>query len=49
MAKIVSKKVRRKNKKHRVGLSVGLLAVPLQYGLYIFGHLSKWFVFAFNV
>jgi len=34
-----------KNKKHRVGLSVGLLAVPLQYGLYVFGHLSKWFVF----
>ena len=38
-----------KNKKHRVGLSVGLLAVPLQYGLYVFGHLSKWFVFVFNV
>jgi hypothetical protein len=35
----------KKNKKHRVGLSVGLLAVPLQYGLYVFGHLSKWFVF----
>jgi hypothetical protein len=34
-----------KNKKHWVGLSVGLLAVPLQYGLYVFGHLSKWFVF----
>jgi hypothetical protein len=34
----------KKNKKHRVGLSVGLLAVPLQYGLYVFGHLSKWFV-----
>ena len=33
-----------KNKKHRVGLSVGLLAVSLQYGLYV-GHLSKWFVF----
>jgi hypothetical protein len=33
-----------KNKKHRVGLSVGLLAVPLQYGLYVFGHLSKWLV-----
>jgi hypothetical protein len=30
----------KKNKKHRVGL----LAVPLQYGLYV-GHLSKWFVF----
>jgi hypothetical protein len=26
-------------------LSVGLLAVPLQNGLYVFGHLSKWFVF----
>ena len=36
-----------KNKKHRVGLSVGLLAVQLQYGLYVFGHLSKWFVFGF--
>ncbi|MFZ4107077.1 MAG: hypothetical protein ACOYK3_11840 [Flavobacterium sp.] len=36
----------KKNKKHRVGLSVGLLAVLLQYGLYVFGHLSKWFVFA---
>jgi hypothetical protein len=35
----------KKNKKHRVGLSVGLLAVLLQYGLYVFGHLSKWFVF----
>jgi hypothetical protein len=35
----------KKNKKHRVGLSVGLLAVPLQYCLYVFGHLSKWFVF----
>ncbi len=34
-----------KNKKHRVGLSVGLHAVQLQYGLYVFGHLSKWFVF----
>ncbi|MDZ4757105.1 MAG: hypothetical protein SGJ10_03065 [Bacteroidota bacterium] len=45
LAKIVFKKVRRKkNKKHRFGLSVGLLAVPLQYGLYVFGHLSKWFV-----
>ena len=50
LAKIVFKKVRwEKNKKHRVGLSVGLLAVELQYGLYIFGHLSKWFVFVFNV
>ena len=35
----------KKNKKHWVGLSVGLLAVPFQYGLYVFGHLSKWFVF----
>jgi len=35
----------KKNKKLRVGLSVGLLAVPLEYGLYV-GHLSKWFVFA---
>ena len=26
-------------------MSVGLLAVPFQYGLYVFGHLSKWFVF----
>ena len=34
----------KKNKKHRVGLSVGLLVVPLEYGLYV-GHLSKWFVF----
>lgn len=34
-----------KNKKHRVCLSVGLLAVQLQYCLYVFGHLSKWFVF----
>jgi hypothetical protein len=37
----------KKNKKHRVGLSVGLLVVPLHYGLYVFGHLSKWFVFGF--
>jgi hypothetical protein len=37
----------KKNKKHRVGLSVGLLAVPLQYGLYVLGLLSKWFVLAF--
>jgi len=35
----------KKNKKHRVGLSVGIIAVPLQYVLYVFGHLSKWFVF----
>jgi hypothetical protein len=33
-----------KNKKLRVGLSVGLLAVPFEYGLYV-GNLSKWFVF----
>jgi hypothetical protein len=39
------KKCGGKNKKHRVGLRVGLLAVPLQYCLYVFGHLSKWFVF----
>ena len=37
---------RKKNKKHRVGLSVGLLADPLEYSLYV-GHLSKWFVFVF--
>jgi len=43
--KIVFKKVRwEKNKKHRVGLSVGLLAVPFEYVRYV-GHLSKWFVF----
>ena len=35
----------KKIKKHWGGLSVGLLAVPFQYGLYVFGHLSKWFVF----
>jgi hypothetical protein len=34
----------KKNKKHRVGLSVGLLVARLKYGLYV-GHLSKWFVF----
>jgi hypothetical protein len=34
-----------KNKKHSVGQRVGLDAVELQYGLYVFGHLSKWFVF----
>jgi len=34
-----------KNKKHSVGQRVGLDAVLLQYGLYVFGHLSKWFVF----
>jgi len=44
LAKIVFKKEWwQKNKKHQVGLSVGLLAVPLQYGLYVFGLLSKWF------
>jgi len=26
-------------------MSVGLLAVRLRYGLYVFGQLSKWFVF----
>ena len=26
-------------------MSVGLLAAQLQYCLYVFGHLSKWFVF----
>jgi hypothetical protein len=36
----------KKNKKHQVGKSVGLLAVPLQYGLYVFGRLSKWFSFS---
>jgi hypothetical protein len=35
----------KKNKKYRVGLSIGLLAVQLQYGFYVFDHLSKWFVF----
>ena len=25
-------------------MSVGLLVVRFQYGLYVFGHLSKWFV-----
>jgi hypothetical protein len=34
-----------KNKKHSVGQCVGLEAVLLKYGLYVFGHLSKWFVF----
>jgi hypothetical protein len=33
-----------KNKKHWVGLSVGLLAVPFEFVQYV-GHLSKWFVF----
>jgi hypothetical protein len=46
MAKIVYKKVRRgKNKNHRVSLRVGLPAGQLQYGLYVFGHLSNWFDF----
>jgi len=36
-----------KNKKHSVGQRVGLDAVQLQYGLYVFGHLSKLFVFGF--
>jgi hypothetical protein len=41
--KLFLKNVRlEKNKKHRVGLSVGSI-VPLQYGLYV-GQLSKWFV-----
>ncbi len=31
----------------RGGLSVGLLAVPLQYGQYVFGLLSRWFVLVF--
>ncbi len=35
------------NKKHIVGQRVGLLAVPFEYGLYVFCHLSKWFVFGF--
>jgi hypothetical protein len=39
----------KKNKKLRVGLSVGLPVVELKYGLYVFGQLSKWFVFAFKV
>jgi len=34
-----------KNKIQSVGQRVGLDAVLLQYGLYIFGHLSIWFVF----
>jgi hypothetical protein len=33
-----------KNKKHWVGLSVGLLADLFEYVRYV-GHLSKWFVF----
>jgi hypothetical protein len=46
LAKIIFKNVRwGKNKKHSVGLRVGLDAVQLQYGLYVFGHLSKWLVF----
>jgi hypothetical protein len=31
-----------------LAMSVGLLAVPLQFGLYVV-HLSKWFVCVFNV
>ena len=27
-------------------MSVGLLVVRLLYGLYVFGHLSKWFAFS---
>jgi hypothetical protein len=34
----------KKIKKIGWAMSVGLLAVQLQYGLYV-GHLSKWFVF----
>jgi hypothetical protein len=34
----------KKNKKHSVGQRVGIDAVQLQYGLYVFGHQSKWFV-----
>jgi hypothetical protein len=44
--KLVLKNVRgQKNKKHRVGKSVGLFVVRLQYRFYVFGHLSKWFTF----
>ncbi len=43
--KLFFKKMRRKkNKKLRVGFSVGLLVALLKYGLYV-GQLSKWFVF----
>ena len=46
LSKMVLKNVRwEKNKKHRVGLSVGSI-VPLKYGLYV-GHLSKWFTFSY--
>ncbi|MFY7937704.1 MAG: hypothetical protein ACOVOQ_10010 [Flavobacterium sp.] len=46
LAKIVLKNVRwKKNKKLRVGLSVGLPVVELKYGLYVV-HLSRWFVYA---
>jgi hypothetical protein len=34
-----------KNKKHSVGQCVDLDAVQLQYGLYVLGKLSKWFIF----
>jgi hypothetical protein len=45
LVKIVFKKVRwEKNKKLRVGLSVGLPVVELKYGLYVV-HLSRWFVY----
>lgn len=30
-------------------MSVGLQVVRLLYGLYVFGHLSKWFTFLFLV
>ncbi|MDO8897983.1 MAG: hypothetical protein Q7V19_10065, partial [Bacteroidales bacterium] len=36
-----------KNKKLRVGLSAGFLAVLLQYGHYVFGNLSKSSVFVY--
>lgn len=36
---------REKNKKQCVGLSVGLVAVQFQYGLYVGVHLSKYFTF----
>ena len=47
LAKIVFKKCgsAKKIKHEALGCRVGLLAVPLQNGLYVFGHLSKWFVF----
>jgi hypothetical protein len=42
--KLFLKSAGEKNKKTRVGLSIGLLAVPLEYVLYV-GQLPKWFVF----